>query len=902
MKNMQLKRTILIPLIIVMAFSAMNLISSYKTGEYLFFDFFLRLMPEVEEEEDIVLLNIDDLAIANVGMYPWSRSILADGLLLMKEMGATYAVFDIEYTEESPMGLNSDFLKNDIPKVLNYEFGNISQNVTGLFQAIASGNIPLSEAEDYIYQLDELTESSKNELNKKIHSIARDNDLYFGQATRYFENAYYTVLITQQKEKEYSAEFKQWVCDNMSLNVKSSKDSLPLKGLDIRPAIAPITKNSAGVGFPNVQIDEDGVRRRVNLLSEANGYYFPQLSFQVIYEILGRPEIELSKDYILLKQAVFPEGKTKDVKIPLDNEGNFVINWPHKDFEDSFEQLSYYYLVLHKKQESLLVQNLRIMEEAGYLKYYSGNSSFLEIYDYAKDLQEEMLDGKSLDRRDEYRQIRDKFFAEADNFLNGDTKKLLLDRIEQILQSPDFDENTKTQYQSIKDSVNTSFSETAGIMNSLKKTRGTLSEKIDGAICYIGWTGTATTDIGANPFDKSYDNVGTHASIANTILNEKFFDILPVWMSILLAIIIVLAYYFLVQGLSPLKGIITGIAFIFFILVAAFILFRTTGLYFPVFTPVISTVTSFIALTILNFLSTSREKVFIRNAFGQYLSNDVINDLLENPEKLNLGGEKKRLTALFTDVKGFSTISEAMDPTDLVNLLNMYLTEMSDTIMEQRGTIDKFEGDAIISFFGAPTDFSDHASRACLSAIRMKRAENIMNEKIERDKLSPYPLLTRIGINTGDMVVGNMGTAKKMDYTMMGNAVNLAARLEGVNKRYGTWLLISEYTYDAGGKNFSVRRLDRVRVVGINTPVRLFELVEEKNHLSKEKKELIGYFEEGLNYFEQRDWARAEKYFTQALKINKTDGPGLYYLERCKTYKENPPAEDWDGVYNLTEK
>jgi adenylate cyclase len=178
-----------------------------------------------------------------------------------------------------------------------------------------------------------------------------------------------------------------------------------------------------------------------------------------------------------------------------------------------------------------------------------------------------------------------------------------------------------------------------------------------------------------------------------------------------------------------------------------------------------------------------------------------------------------------------------------------------------------------------------------------------MNEKVLEEKMSPNPLLTRIGINTGEIVVGNMGTAKKMDYTMMGNAVNLAARLEGVNKRYGTYVMISDATYEAGGKEFATRRLDRVRVVGIHTPVRLYELIEEKSKLTKEKKVLLKYFEKGLTIFEEeRDWKQAFVYFKKVLSLDPNDGPAKYYLDKCRTYLNEPPAKDWDGVYSLTEK
>jgi len=305
---------------------------------------------------------------------------------------------------------------------------------------------------------------------------------------------------------------------------------------------------------------------------------------------------------------------------------------------------------------------------------------------------------------------------------------------------------------------------------------------------------------------------------------------------------------------------------------------------------------------LLKFLALEREKSYIRNAFSHYLSADVIKELVADPDKLKLGGERKYLTAMFTDVRGFSTISEQLDAGDLVKLLNAYLEEMSNIILDQRGTIDKYEGDAIIAFFGAPLTLDDHPVRACRSAIIMKRMERILNEHIQRERLSPVPLVTRIGINTGDMVVGNMGTPKRMDYTIMGSSVNLASRLEGVNKQYGTWILISEETCKAVGAEFAVRPMDRVRVVNINQPVRLYELVDEKKALDAQTAEALELFRGGMELFEGKRWAEAAIQFQQVLKVLPGDGPAETFLKRCQEYRQKPPAETWDGVYNLSMK
>jgi adenylate cyclase len=304
----------------------------------------------------------------------------------------------------------------------------------------------------------------------------------------------------------------------------------------------------------------------------------------------------------------------------------------------------------------------------------------------------------------------------------------------------------------------------------------------------------------------------------------------------------------------------------------------------------------------MKFWGSEAEKRYIRGAFSTYLSPDVIKELEADPDKLKLGGEKKLMTAMFTDVKGFSTISEALDPNELVTLLNQYLTSMSDIILDAAGTIDKYEGDAIIAFWGAPLYSERHAQSAVESALRMKKAEAEMNQRFAREKIHPGPLLTRIGINTGDMTVGNMGTERRMNYTMMGNAVNLAARLEGVNKQYGTWILTSQATRDALDDTILLRKLDKVAVVGIRLPVRLFEVVCPRADATNAVQEKIPVFEKAIDCYETRDWDGAQRLFEQVLAIDPADGPAKTFIERTVQSRAAGFGPDWDGVYRLTTK
>jgi adenylate cyclase len=367
---------------------------------------------------------------------------------------------------------------------------------------------------------------------------------------------------------------------------------------------------------------------------------------------------------------------------------------------------------------------------------------------------------------------------------------------------------------------------------------------------------------------------------------------------------------FVISGFKPGLRLVLGFAMVIVILAASFALFRFRGVFFGPLAPALALALATIVRETLAFVGSEREKLFFRKAFATYTSEAVAEQIARNPSLLQLGGSTRRMTAVFTDIRGFSSISEALTKKygpqggaeKLVALLNKYLSTMSDVILERQGVIEKYEGDAIIAFFGAPQDLSDHALRACVSAVLIKRIEDDLNKTFLSEGLSPYPLLTRIGINTGSMVVGNMGTQKKMDYTIMGNSVNLAARLEGVNKQYGTWVLASEDTVKEAGGSLLYRRLDRVRVVGIEEPVRLCEILELQDNATEEMKEKTGLFHEALDLFETHDWDRAKKAFEKVLTVSPDDEGSRIFIERCGRFKQSPPSPQWDGVFNLDAK
>ena len=287
-------------------------------------------------------------------------------------------------------------------------------------------------------------------------------------------------------------------------------------------------------------------------------------------------------------------------------------------------------------------------------------------------------------------------------------------------------------------------------------------------------------------------------------------------------------------------------------------------------------------------------------AFSHYLSPKVIDSIIKNPEAIKLGGESRRITTFFSDVAKFSTISESLSPTELVSLLNEYLSEMTDIILGYDGTVDKFEGDAIMAFFGAPQVFPDHAARACFAALDMQRKLSEMRARWREQ--GRHELFVRMGMNTGEAVVGNMGSRTRMDYTVMGDSVNLASRLEGANKFYSTGIMISEFTRADAGDAIEVRQLDRIRVVGKEEPIVVYELLARKGELDSDTRDMLEKYDAGLDHFKEREWDKARSLFRAGLKIIPGDGPCATYVERCTKFMKSPPSRNWDGVYRMKTK
>lgn len=441
----------------------------------------------------------------------------------------------------------------------------------------------------------------------------------------------------------------------------------------------------------------------------------------------------------------------------------------------------------------------------------------------------------------------------------------------------------------------------------------------------------------------------THANAIQTVLHRNFIETLGgavtdlsrhglPWEHILLISLLAFIAFFLLDFVNPIIAallvMVEGIVY-FGIVSGAFIndywwlikvtlgkLFSNEGIFslslpgigesyvLPMVSPMAAIVVTYVSNVLYRFLIEQKDKRFLKNTFGAYISPELIDQMYEEKQEPKLGGDEGYHTAFFSDIQSFSSFSEVMKPEKMVSLMNDYLTEMTNILLNHQGTLDKYIGDAIVAFYGAPVPVEKHELLACQTALAMEKKIAELREKWSQDPEMPelvHNLRHRVGLNSGLMVTGNMGSEMRMNYTMMGDTVNVAARLEASAKQYGVYIQVAEKTYEKVKDQFEWRTLDYVTVKGKKVPVRVYELLAEKGELDDSTIKMLKLFHEGLELYNNQQWDEALNRFEASALMEdefpfRPTTPSKVYISRCNHFKENPPGKDWDGVWKLTAK
>jgi len=419
----------------------------------------------------------------------------------------------------------------------------------------------------------------------------------------------------------------------------------------------------------------------------------------------------------------------------------------------------------------------------------------------------------------------------------------------------------------------------------------------------VGATATGLHDARSTPFGTVFPGPEIHANAIDDILSDRFIT-RPEWSRIFDLMAIALlggAIGLALPRIGAAAGLLSAAALAIAHVLFARWLFVDRGVWLNIVYPLLALGTNYVSLTVYYYVRETRERKRIHGAFGRYVAPVVIEQMLEDPGRLELGGEEKILTVLFSDLEDFTSYSERYTPRELIDLLSEYYARMTEQVFAHQGMLKEYVGDELMAIFGAPVEQPDHAARACAAALDMRALRRTLNDEWAR---SGHPVFAaRTGINSGLMLVGNLGSEYRLSYGVLGDQVNLGSRLEGLNKVYGTEILVGENTLAMVGDAFRVREVDLVRVVGKKKPTRIFELLGHAGDaLPDAQQAALARYAAGLQAYREQCLDEAEFSLRAGLALWPGDGPTRTLLERCALHRASPPPPDWDGVFDAMVK
>lgn len=872
----------------------------FTTADKKIADLFQRPLKATEENRSVLMINIDDASVDEIGTWPLSRDVYAKTLVVLKELGAASTIFDLSFTDKSPSKFDEKYVKKQLPALIRNDFLRLKER-----------ELSVSEAEYNVLE--------------NVDKAVIDADENLGQSLKFGQTATLAITLvdydTFLTEDEKSILLEKGVLSHIEVD----NDSVTPEYVSIMPAVDKLMINSFNTGFVNADVDSDGYLRRLHLVLKYDGKYYGQLVLSSILTHYGNPKVRIANDAITLIDAVIERDeqgnavKKQNIRIPRGEDGRIIIKYP-KNVYNKYNQISLWQIYRIHLLENTLVDQMKDMDSHGLFSFTEDNP--YEYWKMAADVEAALHDGEDPDYGITYEDY-------------GALKQIMIDALAYCVSDEYRNILLNNAGADVADYINEAIAAADDTLKQYVDSREKMSKRVVNANCILGTTATSTTDWGITQYEEHYPNPGVHYALANMLLSRDFVDDSPAWISILIAFVLCFGYSLVSKKIKGTgRQIVCGIISLILSVLLLLLFFILTRKYIGTVVPVLSVLLTFVITTVFGFLTASNDKKFITNAFSQCLSKEVVNEIVANPSSFKLGGQRLEMTAIFTDIQKFSEFSELLSASQLVALLNYYLTKMSDIIMDERGTVDKYEGDAIIALVGAPVKMDDHGERAVAAALKMKAAEEVMNKEIlqfasgekpvdmDQDLYDAFKIMvqnsrkifTRIGLNSGEMIAGYMGSENKKNYTMMGNNVNLASRLEGVNKQYSTGgILMSEATRNLLGDRFVVRRLDRVRVVNVNTPIRLYEPLCEKADADEKILKYTEAWEKTMDIFEAKEYDKALECFKKLAAEKPSDKTAAYYISLLENFfcKGKYPVEQdgvgveymrEDGVFKLLQK
>ncbi|OHD72261.1 MAG: hypothetical protein A2177_09600 [Spirochaetes bacterium RBG_13_68_11] len=816
-----------VPLLAIALFLLLDLEGCLSRPSGWIYDAVFRLRPPAAASREILLLDVDDRAVAVTGAWPWTADVIADGLVQLKEFEADRVVFDLPLPETAAAA--SSAVSPAVNEAFDREFLLIGENIRTLFDGIRRGAVLPKDSPRFVDDLIGLVDTAKARLLGGIGKGDTDPDALLAGAMSAFDHAW----IAWELRSDHMAD----------------------------PVPAALYGSARGYGFTVTVADPDGVLRRGLPVAERQGRYLEQAAFDALLDRLGSPSLQLDGQKLVLGGARPPGMPPRDIALDLTEDGHLLLDWPGAESDDGFRHLSWGDLAELDWLEQDLVAVLRAIDRSGLLA--ARGTALLDRYDDASILRDRMLAGDGSSVEAEWCDARERFFSLAEETL--------------------LPELGKGSTAGTGDATPPLLADARRILLDIRRSRTTLRGALEGSFCVVSLaTHSVPGSLGRTPRGAVASGGSASAALVNTVLTGRRLAEIPRWCGKVLGVALSLLATIAVLRLGGLWTLLVGVLFITAAVTGSGGLFLATGWYLDPVVAAGSPALTCAALAAVKVLGRLPARRTLRNRFAPRVSRTSLRRLLSASAGTPVAGGERRVTVLYARIDGIHIAAGFGDPASVAAALNEHHAAMWRIIVGLDGTLGRAEGDTIEAYFGAPLDGADDQRRACLCAVRMQAAGKELAAQFLADRLIASPLAMRIGIASGTCLAGDLGMPGVAGYAVMGAARDAAMHLAAACERFGAATLASGPMWEEGGKELLARMLDRVLLPTDTGPVRCYELVAEMEGADKATVEAIGVFNEGLACFEGNDRVRAGELFQRVLDLLPGDGPAGVYAIRCR--------------------
>jgi adenylate cyclase len=905
--------------------------------ELLTLDRRFRAFGGIPEEAGVVHVDIDDAGLEQHGRWPWPRESLAGMIDVLNRAGARRVALDIIF-----------------PEPQERRFVSAASEVYAVGASVTVGqDAPRPVFDDAILRR-QISEAANVFIPMHIRPGDDEYDATEARIAALYEGgarSFQAVLAgmaagaAAQPTPEKTAQLAKAYLRVRGLEAmrrfavpSEACDGAPVIAGRIAPPLATIAQVCYGSGFVTFAPDDDGVVRRIPLLAGSADRVYPQFALAIAADQLavshgGSYRLTAQPGRVILH---FADGFER--RIPIDRDGRMLINWSSVGGADLAKRhvsagrvvaLSEMSAGLKRNQvrKRLLLFDLLGMQKQWYSpaasdRYYELarlDGQLSDVYQRRIAAQLDVLRAMLYDP-DNVPPAPDDLLAreeELEGRIDGTCAAFVAEltqpaNLRTFLTGPSSDGATPGQTgdadlsraRGLLKQIDLASAANAQMREDLNRRIGDLRATAAGRTCLVGSIATGAADFVPTPIDGRMPGSWVHANILNTIFSGRFIRPAPRALAVAVVVLAALAMGTIAGWMSMLKAAPAAIALAGgYVLFDGYVVFAGARMWMPLVAPLAAMVLAFVSVTAYRQITEERAKRRIRGMFAHALSPALVDRLMEDPSLARLGGERRKLTFFFSDLQGFTPISERLGEENTVALLNRYFDRMTDVIQNRRGGyLNKFLGDGLFVFFGAPVFQDDHPGRAIRAALDCQREVDVLNDSLPPELLQAGRIVMRIGLSTGEVMVGNCGSSQRMDYTAIGDPVNLASRLESANKFFGTRILVEDETWRLGGDDsIPARPLGRITVVGRDQPVSVWNLAAPDG-AGDELRHAFARFAEGIDLFSAGRFAEAEGTFSAVLAEMPGDPATEAFLGLCRKHQADPPGDEWDGVLRLAEK